>query len=66
MERGPRRLQPRFLPECHGVIAVELQIQIIESLAFAAIDLVDPLADSGFLVEDGPIQTEKLYIHDLV
>lgn len=59
-------MQHGFLPERYGVIAIELQIQIVESLALTAIDFVDPLADSGFLVEDGPIQTEELYIHDLV
>lgn len=54
------------LPECHSVIAVELQIQIVESLALAAVDLVNPLADSGLLVEDSPVQTEEFYVHNLV
>jgi len=54
------------LPERHSVIAVELQIQIVESLALAAVDLVNSLADSGLLVEDGPVQTEEFYVHNLV
>lgn len=54
------------LPERHSVIAVELQIQIVESLALAAVYLVNPLADSGLLVEDGAIQTEEFYVHNLV
>jgi hypothetical protein len=54
------------LPERHGVVAIELEIQIVESLALAAVDLVDPLADPGLLVENGPVQTEELYVHDLV
>lgn len=54
------------LPERHGVIAVELQIQVVESLALTAVDLIDSLADSGLLVEDGPVQAEELYVHYLV
>lgn len=54
------------LPERHSIIAIELQIQIVESLALAAVDLVNPLADSGLLVEDGPVQTEEFYVHNLV
>jgi len=54
------------LPERHSVIAVELQIQIVESFALAAVDLVNSLADSGLLVEDGPVQTEEFYVHNLV
>lgn len=54
------------LPERHSIIAIELQIQIVESLALAAVDLVNPLADSGLLVEDGPVETEEFYVHNLV
>ena len=52
--------------ECHRVVAIKLQVQVVESLALAAIDLVHPLTDPGFLIEDGSIQTEELYVHNLV
>lgn len=52
--------------ESDRVVSIEFQIQVVESLALAAIDLVDPLANPGFLIEHGPIQTEELYVHNLV
>lgn len=53
-------------PESDRVVSIEFQIQVVESLALAAIDLVNPLANPGFLIEHGPVQTEELYVHNLV
>lgn len=53
-------------PECHGVISIKLEVEVVESLALAAINLVDSFADSGLLVENGPVQAEELYVHNLI
>lgn len=54
------------LPKRHGIIAVELQVQIVESFTLAAVDLVDPLAYSGLLIEHRSVQAEEFYVHNLV
>lgn len=44
-----------YVPEGHSTISIKFQIQIVESFALTAVNLVDPFADSGFLVEYGAV-----------
>ena len=61
-----KRRKKKLLPECHGVVTVQLEIEIVEFLALAAVDLVHPLAYPRLLIEHRTVETQELYIHYLV
>lgn len=52
-------LRSEYIPEV-GVVTVQLEVEVKESLRLGAVHFVDPLADPSLLVEHSPIEAEEL------
>lgn len=53
------------LPISSAVVAIQLEVEVVEALALAAVHFIQSLAHSCLLVEHGAVQTEELDVSDL-